>query len=69
MAVRKESKTGKSKGEPLLSPETIEAIKEDVGDLYAEHEKGIEAAVSDSEDSKIALSFSVLIDKSESAPR
>jgi hypothetical protein len=69
MAVRKKSKTGKSKGEPLLSPETIEAIKEDVGDLYAEHEKDIEAAVSDSEDSKIALSFSVLIDKSESAPQ
>ena len=69
MAVRKKSRIGKAKGEPLLSPETLEAIKEDVGDLYAEHEKDIEAAVADSEDSKIALSFSVLIDKSESAPQ
>jgi len=65
MAVRKKSKTGKAKGEPLLSPETLEAIKEDFVDLYSEHEKDIENAVAESEDQKITLSIAVVIDKSE----
>lgn len=69
MAVRKKSKTAKAKGEPLLSPETLEAIKEDFGDLYSEHEKDIENAVAESEDRKITLSIAVVIDKSESAPQ
>lgn len=69
MAVRKKSKSSRDKSEPLLSPETIEAIQEDVRDLYIQHEKDIEAAVEDSEDKKITLGFQVVIDKAESAPQ
>lgn len=69
MAVRKKSRSARDKSEPLLSPETIEAIQEDVRDLYIQHEKDIEAAVEDSEDKKITLGFQVVIDKAESAPQ
>lgn len=68
MAVKKKGQK-KSKSEPLLSPETLEAMHEDIGDLYKQHEEELMGVLDDSEDKKVTITFAVQIDKSETEPQ
>lgn len=68
MAVKKKGQR-KSKSEPLLSPETLTAMHEDIGDLYKQHESELMEVLDESEDSKVSITFTVQIDKSETEPQ
>lgn len=66
MATKKKS-PGKPK-EPLVSPETLAAIQEDVGALYVEHESEIRKVMDEAEKPVVVVNFSVKLDLTESAP-
>ncbi len=68
MAVKKKGQK-KSKSEPLLSPETLEAMHDDIGDLYQQHEEELMQVLDDAEDKKVTVTFAVQIDKSETEPQ
>ncbi len=68
MAVKKKGQK-KGRNEPLLSPETLEAMHEDIGDLYKQHEEELMGVLDESEDKKVTITFSVQIDKSETEPQ
>ena len=54
--------------EPLVSPETLSAIQEDVGALYVEHESEIRKVMDEAEKPVVVVNFSVKLDLTESAP-
>jgi hypothetical protein len=54
--------------EPLVSPETLMAIQEDVGALYAEHETEIRKVMDEAEKPVVIVNFTVKLDLTESAP-
>ena len=54
--------------EPLVSPETLMAIQEDVGALYAEHETEIRKVMDEAEKPVVVVNFTVKLDLTESAP-
>lgn len=66
MATKKKQQ-GKQK-EPLVSPETLSAIQEDVGALYVEHESEIRKVMDEAEKPVVVVNFSVKLDLTESAP-
>ncbi len=68
MAVKKKGQK-KGRNEPLLSPETLEAMHEDIGDLYKQHEEELMDVLDESEDKKVTITFAVQIDKSETEPQ
>ena len=61
-------KKGQNKKEPLVSPETLSAIQEDVGALYVEHEAEIRKVMDEAEKPVVVVNFSVKLDLTESAP-
>ena len=66
MATKKKDH-GKNK-EPLVSPETLSAIQEDVGALYVEHESEIRKVMDEAEKPVVVVNFAVKLDLTESAP-
>ena len=54
--------------EPLVSPETLSAIQEDVGALYVEHESEIRMVMEEAEKPVVVVNFQVKLDLTESAP-
>lgn len=54
--------------EPLVSPETLSAIQEDVGALYVEHESEIRKVMDEAEKPVVVVNFAVKLDLTESAP-
>lgn len=66
MATKKKSQG--SKKEPLISPETLTAIQEDVGSLYVEHETEIRKVMDEAEKPVVVVNFAVKLDLTESAP-
>ncbi len=65
MATKKKSQKGTK--EPLVSPETLQAIQEDVGALYAEHEAEIRKVMDEAEKPVVVVNFAVKLDLTESA--
>lgn len=53
---------------PLVSPETLAAIQEDVGALYVEHENEIRKVLDEAEKPVVVVNFAVRLDLTESAP-
>lgn len=53
--------------EPLVSPETLSAILEDVGALYVEHESEIRKVMDEAEKPVVVVNFAVKLDLTESA--
>lgn len=68
MATKRKNQAARKSKEDMISPETLEAIQEDVGELYKEHEAEIRQVMDESEKPVVVVGFGVKIDLSESEP-